>query len=331
MGVSLLSRETGDHWTASANLDEVHFWTTRLTGSYRVRTGTPNGVVLLQFDLSGNTSRRIRGTTLGGDDILVASARTELEGVLTGPHHGVSLVVPDDVVTDALVARTPRFDRLGSVPLVLSQSVARLAALRRFAAVALDPFSQNQSGHVRSLMSGDALDLLMNALVSHFDGDDLTTTGIPNVQRLPIVRRVEEFMRAHLGDRLMLHDLCRVARASQRTVEYAFSSIYGMGPKQYLRILRLNEVRRTFRTEPPEASSIKDIAYRHGLWHLGHFTTDYRRLFGETPDETRARRERSIVYLGPPGQPAVLAGQVRAGRHVGSSNDNAGRSFDDPD
>jgi AraC-like DNA-binding protein len=31
------------------------------------------------------------------------------------------------------------------------------------------------------------------------------------------------------------------------------------------------------------------VAFRWGFSHLGHFTTDYKRRFGETPSETLMR------------------------------------------
>ena len=38
-------------------------------------------------------------------------------------------------------------------------------------------------------------------------------------------------------------------------------------------------------------TKVQDIAARWGFWHLGHFVTDYRRMFGELPSQTlQARR-----------------------------------------
>jgi AraC family ethanolamine operon transcriptional activator len=320
MEVSALSRETGEHWTAFASLEELRFWATRLTGRYRVRSGTPAGSVLVQLDLGGNISRRVRGTLLDGDDILVGFGRTELEGVLAGPHDGMSFVVPEQLVRDALAARMPDYEKVlrTSTLHILSRGTSSARAVRRFAAVAFDPTFQREAQNVRRFVSGDMLEALMNALISACEFEP-TRTLVPHFQRLPIVHRVEDFMRANLGTRLMLDDLCRVARASQRTVEYAFSSVYGVGPKQYLRLLRLNEVRRTLRSVPPEAVTIKDIAHRYGFWHLGHFAAEYRRLFGETPEETRSLRYRLVL-------PSVHAARpdwrVQAHARLPVANDN---------
>jgi AraC family ethanolamine operon transcriptional activator len=39
---------------------------------------------------------------------------------------------------------------------------------------------------------------------------------------------------------------------------------------------------------------IGEIAASLGIWHHGHFTADYKRLFGETPSETRMRHTRTV-------------------------------------
>ena len=99
-------------------------------------------------------------------------------------------------------------------------------------------------------------------------------------------------MRANLAEPLMLHDICAAAHASERAVHYAFRDMYGVGPKQYLALLRLHRVRRDLQVLPPEPARVASTASRYGFWHMGHFSAAYRRLFGETPRRTQARRLR---------------------------------------
>lgn len=110
--------------------------------------------------------------------------------------------------------------------------------------------------------------------------------------RRPVVRAAEEFMRAKLGEPIMLHQICQAARASERTVEYAFRDFFGMGAKKYLKLLRLNRVRDELLRPESQAAAIQDVAWRAGFWHMGRFSVDYRRLFGERPSDTRLRSGR---------------------------------------
>jgi AraC family ethanolamine operon transcriptional activator len=44
-------------------------------------------------------------------------------------------------------------------------------------------------------------------------------------------------------------------------------------------------VRRDLR-HPSALTTVQDTAARWGFWHLGHFVTDYKQMFGELPSAT---------------------------------------------
>ena len=54
----------------------------------------------------------------------------------------------------------------------------------------------------------------------------------------------------------------------------------------YLKRLRLNGVRRALQRAHKARTRIIDVATAWGFWHMGHFATDYRRMFGEAPSQT---------------------------------------------
>lgn len=84
-------------------------------------------------------------------------------------------------------------------------------------------------------------------------------------------------------------ELCRELGTSQRNLAYAFHEVTGLSPLAWLRVLRLNAVRRELRQlarHPGTALSIYDVATRHGFWHFGRFSVEYRQHFGERPSDT---------------------------------------------
>lgn len=89
---------------------------------------------------------------------------------------------------------------------------------------------------------------------------------------------------------LTVRDLSRAVGASERTLRYAFTERYGVPPKGYLKAVRLHGVRRALRSADPRKARVADTANRWGFWHMGDFAADYRRLFGELPSKTLARR-----------------------------------------
>jgi AraC family ethanolamine operon transcriptional activator len=81
-------------------------------------------------------------------------------------------------------------------------------------------------------------------------------------------------------------ELCRVAGVSQRTLEYAFREQLAMTPIRYLKLVRLNRVRRALRAASHEDATVTRIALACGFIELGRFASEYRNHFGELPSET---------------------------------------------
>ena len=86
--------------------------------------------------------------------------------------------------------------------------------------------------------------------------------------------------------------LCRITGVSRRTLETCFDEAVAMSPLQYLKIKRLNDVRRELVNAPGVGTTIGDVAARHGIWHLSRLSKEYGQLFGELPSAT-LRRNRS--------------------------------------
>jgi len=138
-------------------------------------------------------------------------------------------------------------------------------------------------------------DHLLAAMV-HFDAspaDIDSTTRKATAARRVAVRLAREFIHARLSEPLPLSELCRHAGLKVRTLETGFQEITGLSPIAYIRSLRLNAVRRALHDPSTPQRSISEIAMDTGFWHLSQFATDYRKLFGETPTNTR-RRSRSV-------------------------------------
>ena len=85
---------------------------------------------------------------------------------------------------------------------------------------------------------------------------------------------------------ITLPTLCEVSNVSQRTLEYAFRERYGLTPKEYMLVHRLNNARKQLRLAVPESDHVSAIAQQHGFWHMGQFSSSYRKLFAERPSET---------------------------------------------
>jgi AraC family ethanolamine operon transcriptional activator len=113
----------------------------------------------------------------------------------------------------------------------------------------------------------------------------------PRPQRLYLAQVAEAYLRAHADTPVSIGDLCEVTGINQRTLFLGFQERYGLSPKAYLKMFRLNQARRELRrAEPGDPDvSVTRLATKWGFFHLGRFSIEYRAMFGESPTETLRR------------------------------------------
>jgi AraC family ethanolamine operon transcriptional activator len=122
------------------------------------------------------------------------------------------------------------------------------------------------------------------AVLAQSTGDDRAACW--SSDRVRLVRRADDYLRAYLGEPLALLALCRELGVSERALHYAFQQVRGLSPMACCRALRLNAVRQELKAAP-DTATVQAIARRWGFWHPGEFAAAYRRLFGELPSQTR--------------------------------------------
>jgi AraC family ethanolamine operon transcriptional activator len=105
-------------------------------------------------------------------------------------------------------------------------------------------------------------------------------------QRDRAMKKVKEFLTEFPDDPPTITDLCDVAQVSERTLEYAFQERYELTPTTYLRFYRLNGVHKALRAADPASTTVTKVSTDWGFWHFGHFTSNYRKLFGQLPSDT---------------------------------------------
>ena len=94
-----------------------------------------------------------------------------------------------------------------------------------------------------------------------------------------------DYIENHADEPPTVEKICRASGTSWRTLNYAFRDQFGITPKQYLQMIRLQRARRDLLRQGSDAS-VSETAAAWGFWHMGAFAADYRRQFGELPSET---------------------------------------------
>jgi transcriptional regulator GlxA family with amidase domain len=104
------------------------------------------------------------------------------------------------------------------------------------------------------------------------------------------VKVARDFIHANANRRIEITELCRAIGISRRQLEYSFRASLGVGPRDYMSKVQLNEIRRALKTARGTDASVTTIALDHGVRHLSRFSQSYHRLFDEFPSETLGKR-----------------------------------------
>lgn len=101
------------------------------------------------------------------------------------------------------------------------------------------------------------------------------------------IEQIRQWAQTPGDNELDVESLCQALHVTRRTLQNHFQTITGMSPANFVRVLRLNAVRQALRDEQRLQQTIQQLAAEWGFFNLSHFCYDYKRLFGETPSQTR--------------------------------------------
>ena len=103
------------------------------------------------------------------------------------------------------------------------------------------------------------------------------------------VSRALNAMRAAPERALDLTALAAITRVSTRTLQRHFQAFLGKTPQGVLRDMRFQRARRDL-LRASSTATVTEIALRCGFAHLGRFSVEYHRRYGEKPSQTLHRR-----------------------------------------
>lgn len=235
----------------------------------------------------GNEST-ICGRRLESRTILIIPAGSSIHANIHPGLKYMGLVLPPSIWADVQLAASgsclqnvPDQVRAvrGAAPDVAQAQIARLLAeidVRQSSGIDVTP-------EVQRLVS-DAACLIAAALDATQSFEDLSAAHMRHV------RRARDCIHANTHRRIAISELCQAAGVSRRQLEYSFRASLGVSPRDYIAVVRLNEIRRALKQGRGTGASVTAIALDHGVTHLSRFAQDYRRLFDELPSETIGKR-----------------------------------------
>lgn len=107
-----------------------------------------------------------------------------------------------------------------------------------------------------------------------------------------VARDAAALLRSRTDRPITVKELTELLGASWRALDQGFQEMYGVTPKNYMRVVRLHHARNDLRAADPAVKTVTDVATHWGFFHLGRFSVDYGQLFAESPSDTLWKRRR---------------------------------------
>jgi AraC family transcriptional regulator, ethanolamine operon transcriptional activator len=231
-----------------------------------------------------------QGHEFGANDILFGTPGIEMDMISKAGYCGATASFPLDLVEKIaeycgrpLVARSPMSS---IVSLGYNKAdVLRTALWAFFTDAVACPLDPAGVAWAKSKQED-----LLRLLLTSIDKSVPKAKSVSNGERARVLRAALAAINDQPEDVFTVGDLCRIAKASERTLDYAFTERFGLAPAQYMKARRLNAARVDLSREHEPSMKIVDVANKWGFWHLGQFAKDYRSWFGELPSDTYERR-----------------------------------------
>jgi AraC family ethanolamine operon transcriptional activator len=236
--------------------------------------------------LEGRAHGHMRGTSIPADTLCALRAGEDMDWIFTGPLRW--MIVSVDAARVGAFIRTHKRDFLepwmseGQLALI-SGGTARLAALWRELDRRVmdrpelladpDPALRVEDAYLEAIMTSAAQDIPRPRIS----------------QRTRIARSARDYLRRQRHHPVGIDELCDAVGVPERTLHLAFRESYGMPPRKYMKLLRLNSARHAL-LQADAPITVSQVAMDWGFLHLGRFAVDYHALFGQPPSETLACR-----------------------------------------
>ena len=249
------------------------------------------GIPVSECDSFRIDERRVEDGT-----VAVRRGRQPFELITPASFRIVGVVIPHKVLVDHLRSVFPDEDALERIELGAIQGHMRAnSATRRLFGDVLGEIARRpevlQSPSACLAIQGPVLEAITEMCASSQQTHEIPRSAMEHAQ---IVRKVRQFLLDNTDRTISVPELCMIFKVSRRTLQYAFDHVLGIGPNAYLKILRLNGVRRDLLRRDIRIP-VQQAASDWGFWHLSQFAKDYRTLFDELPSVTAKRAERTIL------------------------------------
>ena len=292
----LLTRNAGSSWLARISCPDVCLDLAKLSSSFLFTGVMPEDYYTLMFVVECPTQGKAFNLQVDHQDGYMAMYPPghEVDAYTPEGYSSATLTVPihlfHEIVEKSFPEIPQKLLQRGTGIRIGEQEQVRLrillAGLREEAG---DSEAAAAGPNGRLVLQQQLLDAFLMALSSGLQspGPRLKQRAVGAMKRM---REARDLISKSHDHPMLSIELSERLGMSRRGVELLFRKSLGVGPGKYIQLHRLHGVRRELLSSESGSARINDVATKWGFTHLGHFSRNYRLLFGENPRDTLTGR-----------------------------------------
>jgi AraC-like DNA-binding protein len=237
---------------------------------------------------------RNNGLVFNEDEILIMEPGAEQCETSKTPDGWHGFIVPKHLVAIKPETRGERARTSYTVKTERQRTDAVRGLFQRFIAAAA------KNPDLESSPAARMVEAELRSLLEPVLGCDEAPNVVPGrrpASRIEIAQRSKAVLEKCANEPIHVSQLASLVGVSSRTLQTAFNEYYQIGPRQYLRLRQLHQVRHDLLCADPDETTVTEIMIRRGVWELGRFSGRYKLQFGELPRETLRRRPLTRPFL----------------------------------
>ena len=272
------------------NINDLQIISAKFNRHFDQKGITPKGFRTFSIPAEKQQSFKWRNIDVNSNDLMIFPKSREIDAVTMPGFDVFTVSIADEIIE--LFSKSSEgesFNFLKQEAEIIHLQPQSANILRNQLKYLISGLNQNpdkiHSKAFQKILIDEVPSLLLNNLTNNKRDFKLAEKRVRDIS----MKKAIDYLKECKADMPTVRELCLIAGASERTLEYAFKDSFGISPKNYIKKQRLNLVHNALKKADPNRIKIKDIAQQFGFWHLGQFGADYKKLFQELPSSTILR------------------------------------------